>query len=168
MFAWTENDCFKTLNLIRGSGASMQSLQNLAQLASVDRELFETRIHYMLDLCSQGNIDGIIGYFSEDVSYQMIGNWSMFPYAGPVRGKPAVKLAFAGIFTHFQSLGSTVHDIVIDGDRVAVRRTTILRHFGTGRSDGVAVVDFVRFRDGLVAELTEVLDSLAIARLEEG
>lgn len=145
----------------------MQSLQNLAKIASVDRELFKTRIYYMLDICSQGNIDGVIVYFAEDISYQMIGNWSMFPYSGPVRGKAAVKQAFAGIFTHFQSQGSTVHDLVVDGDRVAVRRTTVLRHLGTGRSDGVAVVDFVRFRDGLVTELTEVLDSLAMARLEE-
>ncbi|MBB4196990.1 hypothetical protein CCR94_23535 [Rhodoblastus sphagnicola] len=146
----------------------MQSLQNLARIASVDRELFETRIHYMLDLCSQGNLDGIVDHFSEDISYQMIGNWSMFPYAGPVRGKAAVKHAFAGVFTHFQSQGSTVHDIVVDGDKVAVRRTTILRNLGTGRADGIAIVDFLRFRDGLVTELTEVLDSLAMARLEEG
>jgi ketosteroid isomerase-like protein len=146
----------------------MQSLQNLALIAGVDRELFETRIQSMLDLCARGNLDAIVDYFAEDVSYQMIGNWSMFPYAGPVRGKAATKHALAGIFTHFQSLGSTIHDIVVDGDRVAVRRTTVLRNLGTGRSDGIAVVDFLRFRDGLVTELTELLDSLAMARLEEG
>lgn len=145
----------------------MQSFQNLARIATVDRELFEARVHYMLDLCAAGNLDGIVDYFSEDVTYQMIGNWSMFPYPGPVRGKAAAKHALAGIFTHFQSLGSTVHDIVVDGDRVAVRRTTVLRNLGTGRSDGIAVVDFLRFRDGLVIELTELLDSLAMAKLEE-
>jgi ketosteroid isomerase-like protein len=91
----------------------------------------------------------------------------MFPFSRPVRGKAAATHALRGIFTHFESLGSEIHDIVIDGDRVAVRRTTRLRHRGTGRSEGIAVVDFLRFRDGLVTELTELLDSLAMARLEE-
>ncbi|MCW2273185.1 hypothetical protein GJ654_03625 [Rhodoblastus acidophilus] len=145
----------------------MQSLQDLAHIASVDRELFATRIHEMLSLCSAGDMAGLMSFFSEDIACQMIGNWSMFPFPGPVRGKAAVTQAFGNLFTQFQSLGSEVHDIVIDGDRVAVRRTTRLRHLGTGRSAGVAVVDFLRFRDGLVTELTELLDSLAMARLEE-
>jgi ketosteroid isomerase-like protein len=145
----------------------MQSLQNLTRIAVVDRELFEARIHQMLDLCSAGDMAGVLAYFSEDISYQMIGNWSMFPFPGPVRGKAAVTHAFGILFTHFQSLGSEVHSIVIDGDRVAVRRTTRLRHLGTGRSAGIAVVDFLRFRDGLVTELTELLDSLAMSQLEE-
>lgn len=145
----------------------MQSLQNLARVATVDRELFETRIHMMLDLCSAGDMAGVLAFFSEDISYQMIGNWSMFPFPGPVRGKAAVTQAFGIIFTQFRSLGSDVHDIIIDGDRVAVRRITRLRHLGTGRSAGIAVVDFLRFRDGLVTELTELMDSLAMAQLEE-
>jgi len=145
----------------------MQSLQNLARVATVDRELFEARIHMMLELCSAGDMPGVVAFFSEDISYQLIGNWSMFPFPGPVRGKAATTQAFGIIFTQFQSLGSDVHDIIIDGDRVAVRRTTRLRHLGTGRSAGIAVVDFLRFRDGLVTELTEVLDSLAMAQLEE-
>jgi ketosteroid isomerase-like protein len=145
----------------------MQSRKNLAEIASVDRDLFATRIHSMLDLCADGDLAGLMDYFSEDVTYQLIGNWNMFPFAKPVTGKAATAHALAAIFTHFESLGSTIHDMVMDGDRVALRRTTRLRNLGTGRSDDIAVVDFVRFRDGLVTELTELLDSLAMARLEE-
>jgi ketosteroid isomerase-like protein len=149
------------------SELAMQSLQDLALVATVDRELIETRIHQMLDLCAEGDMTRLMSFFSEDITYQMIGSWSMFPFSGPARGKAAVTHAFRHIFTHFQSLGSDVHDIVIDGDRVAVRRTTRLRNLGTGRSAGIAVTDFLRVRDGLVTELTELLDSLAMARLEE-
>jgi ketosteroid isomerase-like protein len=145
----------------------MQSRTNLAEIATVDRELFETRVRLMLDLCSAGDLAGLMAFFSEDIAYQMIGNWSMFPFAEPVRGKDATAHALRAIFTHFERLGSEIHDIVIDGDRLAVRRTTRLRNLGTGRSEGIAVVDFLRFRDGLVTELTELVDSLAMARLEE-
>jgi len=146
----------------------MQSLQGLARVAKLDRELVKTRVHQMLEFCSAGEMARLMSFFSDDISYQMIGNWSMFPFPGPVRGREAVTRAFGILFTHFQSLGSEVHDIVVDGDRVAVRRTTRLRHLGTGRAEGIEVVDFLRFRDGLVTELTELLDSLAMARLEEG
>lgn len=146
----------------------MQSLQNLARVASVDRELFETRVHMMLDLCSARDMAGLLAHFAEDISFQAIGNWNMFPFPGPVRGKAATSRALGIILTQVQCLDSEVHDIVVDGDRVAVRRTARLRHLGTGRSAGIAVVDFLRFRDGLVTELTELLDSLAMAGLEEG
>jgi ketosteroid isomerase-like protein len=98
----------------------------------------------------------------------MVGNWSMSPFSLPVRGKEAFAHALGFIFIHFQSRGSTVHDIVMDGDHVAVRRTTRLRNYGTNRAGDIAVMDFIRFRDGLLTELTEMVDSLAMSRQEEG
>jgi ketosteroid isomerase-like protein len=145
----------------------MQSRKHLAEVAAGDRALFEARVHQMLELCSAGNLAAMMDYVSEDIVYEMVGNWSMFPFSQPVRGKEAFAHALGFIFTHFQSLGSEVHDIVVDGDRVAIRRTTRLRATGTNREGDIAVVDFVRFRDGLLTELIELVDSLAMARLEE-
>ncbi len=71
------------------------------------------------------------------------------------------------IAVQFENLGSVVHDLVIDGDRVAMRRTSIIRNRGTGSSAEVDIADFIRFRDGLVVELTEIADSVALARLSE-
>jgi ketosteroid isomerase-like protein len=146
----------------------MQSRRQLADIAAGDRALFETRIRQMLELCAAGNLAAMMDHVSEDIVYEMVGNWSMFPFSQPVRGKEAFAHALGFIFTHFQSLGSDIHDIVVDGDRVAVRRTTRLRNIGTNLEDDIAVMDFVRFRDGLLVELTELVDSLAMARLEEG
>jgi ketosteroid isomerase-like protein len=42
-----------------------------------------------------------------------------------------------------------------------------LRSYGTGRVGDVMIADFLRLRDGLVVEFTEIVDSLAIAKLEE-
>ena len=146
----------------------MKSAQDIARVSNVDRELLELRIRHISHQCSAGNLDAVAAYFSEDISYQMIGNWNMFPFPGPVRGKAAARQALGGIFTCIESLGSTIHDIIVDCDRVAVRRTARLRNRGTSRTDDVAVVGFIRFRDGLITDVTELLDSQAVARLEEG
>ncbi len=45
----------------------MQSRENLAEIAIVDRELFETRIHDMLDLCAAGNLAGLMTELTEMV-----------------------------------------------------------------------------------------------------
>jgi ketosteroid isomerase-like protein len=84
-----------------------------------------------------------------------------------VSGKKMVAEALAMIVIQFEDLGSIVHDLVIDGNQVAIRRTVKLRHRGTGKVGEVDVADFVRFRDGLVVEFTEVADSMALAQLEE-
>jgi uncharacterized protein len=145
----------------------MQSPQNLAEIAVVDRELVELRVHAMLDRLAERDLPGLIAYFSDDVVFELIGNWSIFPNARRARGKDAWTRALATIYTELENLGSTLHEVAIDGECVALRRTTRLRNYGTGRVGDVEIADFLRFRDGLVVEVTEIVDSLAIARLEE-
>jgi len=145
----------------------MQSRQDLAQIAAVDRELLKTRVQAMLDRLAAMDLPGLNTFFSDEVVFELIGNWSIFPFSGRLQGKDAWERALTTIYTHVENLGSTVHELVIDGDRVALRRTTRLRNYGTGRVGDVAIADFLRFRDGLVVEVTELVDSLAIARLEE-
>jgi ketosteroid isomerase-like protein len=146
----------------------MQSLRNPDLIAAADRELVELRIHAYFELLATGrDFAALMEYFAEDVVFELVGNWSIFPQAGRVRGKDAWARAITTIYTHVENMGSTLHDLVIDGDRVALRRTTRLRSYGTGRVGDVMIADFLRLRDGLVVEFTEIVDSLAIATLEE-
>ena len=145
----------------------MQSDETLRKLGVLDRELIEKRIHALLDMRAAGDLRGMLEHAAEDVVYNVRGNWAAFPYTRPVRGKKLVAEAIAMIAMQFENLGSVVHDLVIDGDRVAVRRTAKLRHRGTGKVGEVDIADFVRFRDGLVVEFTEVADSMALAQLED-
>jgi len=146
----------------------MQSPQHLAQIASVDRELLETRVHDYFELLAVGaDLVRLMEFFAEEVDFELVGNWSIFPQSGRLRGKDVLAQALIRIYTNVENLGSRLHDLVIDGDRVALRRTTRLRSYGTGRVGDVMIADFLRIRDGLVVEFTEVVDSLAIARLEE-
>jgi ketosteroid isomerase-like protein len=146
----------------------MQSLQFLARKASLDRDLMASRVQDINDRLVARDLPGLLALFSDDVVFELIGNWSIFPNAGRAQGKEAWARALATVYTELQNLGSTVHEVVIDGDCVALRRTTRLRNYGTGRVGDVEIADFLRFRDGLIVEITEIVDSLAVARLEEG
>ncbi|WP_374545120.1 nuclear transport factor 2 family protein [Rhodoblastus sp.] len=145
----------------------MQSDETLRNLGAVDRELIEKRIRAMARMHSDGNIRDLMAYVADDVIYNVKGNWMAFPYSRPIRGKEEVAQALAMIAVQFQNLGSVIHDLVIDGDRAAVRRTAMIRHRGTGKIGEIDVADFIRFRDGLVVELTEIADSAALADLDE-
>ena len=146
----------------------MQSPQDLAQVAAVDRELVEMRVHAYFELLAAGtNLARLMEFFAEDVDFELVGNWSIFPQAGRLRGKDVLAQALITIYTSVENLGSTMHDLFIDGDRVALLRSTRLRSYGTGRVGDIMIADFLRIRDGLVVEFTEIVDSLAIARLED-
>lgn len=145
----------------------MQSLQLLTRIPTVDRDFIASRLEAINNRLVARDLPGLLALFSDDVIFELIGNWSIFPSARRARGKEAWTRALTTIYTQVQNLGSTVNDVVIDGDFVALRRTTRLRNYGTGRVGDVEFADFLRFRDGLIVEITEIVDSLAIARLED-
>jgi ketosteroid isomerase-like protein len=131
-----------------------------------DRDLMERRIHALLKMREDGDLAGLLSIAAPDITYDIRGNWAAFPFSEPVRGKAMTAQALSMIAIHCENLGNVVNDIVIDGDRVAVRRTATIRHRGTGKVGAVEISDFVRFRDGMVVELVENADPVALAWLE--
>lgn len=146
----------------------MQSDDATRRLAALDRELIEQRIRAMARMHAEGDLNGLFSHVADDIVYYVQGNWMAFPYSKPIRGKKQVAQAMAMIAVPFETLGSVIHDVVIDGEKAAVRRTATVRHRGTGKIGEVDIADFIRFRDGLAAEFTEIADSAALAALDEG
>jgi ketosteroid isomerase-like protein len=145
----------------------MQDKEGARQLASLDRDLIEQRVRAMVQMHVDGNLRGLFDLVAEDVLYNVRGGWITFPYSRPVRGRSEAAAAMAAISVRFQNLGSVIRDLLIDGDKAAFWRTATIRHRGTGKVGEVDVLDFIHFRDGLVAEFTEIADSAALAELDE-
>ncbi|WP_298357732.1 nuclear transport factor 2 family protein [Rhodoblastus sp.] len=146
----------------------MQSEQALRKLGEVDRELIEQRLHKLLELRAKGDWRGMIEFAAEDIVFEFRGDWTAFPHSKPIHGKKALGEALMSVVIQFENLGSVVNDMVIDGDRVALRRTAKIRNRGTGRCAEVNFADFLRFRDGLIVEFAEIADSAELARLSDG
>jgi ketosteroid isomerase-like protein len=146
----------------------MQSHEMLHKLGALDREMIEHRIRTIFERRAAGDLRGIMDYAADDVVYRTQGGWTLYPFSRPMHGKAALGQMLATIDVMFENLGSTIHELVIDGDRAALHRTSKMRNRGSGAVVCVDVCDFMRFRDGLVVEFSEYPDSAAIARLEAG
>ncbi len=146
----------------------MQSDATLATLGVLDREMIEHRIRTIFERRAAGDHPGIVEYMAEDIVFNVQGNWTLYPFSRPVRGKAIVAQALKMVEIMYENLGSTIHELVIDGERAALHRTSKMRNRGTGETRSVDVCDFLRFRDGLVIEFSEYPDSAAIARLDGG
>ncbi|MGO8737471.1 nuclear transport factor 2 family protein [Rhodoblastus sp.] len=144
----------------------MQSEQYIRKLGVLDRELIEHRVRTVFERRAAGDVPGILEYAAEDISYDVRGNWTLYPFSRPARGKAVVAQMLATIEMMYENLGSILHELVIDGDRAALHRTSQLRNRGTGQVVSLDVCDFIRFRDGLVVEFSEYPDSAALERLD--
>jgi ketosteroid isomerase-like protein len=146
----------------------MRSEDLLGQLAQIDREMIEHRVRTLFERRTDGDVAGVLEYLAEDFVYHTKGDWTLYPFSRPVRGKAAFQQVVAAINAMYENLGSEIHELVIDGERVALHRTSQMRNRGTGSVHAVDICDFFRFRDGLVIEFSEYPDSLAMQKLDRG
>lgn len=112
-----------------------------------------------------------IGYFqrycSPDVVNEFVGDRTTISYAGRHRGIDALTNIIRAINVDFEQFGSATPEMVVDGGRVAARRTVEWRHRGTGRRGIVELADFVRFEKGLIVEVVEFRDSVALLQMQD-
>jgi ketosteroid isomerase-like protein len=134
-------------------------------LAMLDREGIERRVRALFHARKQGDSEGMLAEFSPNIVYEVVGSWDLYPFYGRREGIEAIRAMLLELAMEFENLGSTIHDILIDGERVAVRRTARLRHRGTNAIADVGIVDFLRFRNGLVIEISEYPDTATVGKL---
>lgn len=99
---------------------------------------------------------------SPDVVCEFVGDRRSISYAGRHRGIEALVSIIRTNGVEFEQLGHAEPEVVIDGCHAAARRTVEWRHRGTGRRGLVELADFVRFENGLIVEMVEFRDSVAL------
>jgi ketosteroid isomerase-like protein len=128
------------------------------QLDGDDRAHMETTVREIFALREAGDIAGMAQLVSDDIVCFPPTTWGHATFPRTIRGKRAVGEAFHIRNVQYENLGSTIHLLLIDGDRVVVHRTSTIQERGGGRRYTYDAVDFFRFRDGLVVEFSEFPD----------
>ena len=105
-------------------------------------------------------------YFSPDIVCEFVGNRARIPYAGRHVGVDAMLNIVRAIGVDFEQLNNSLSNIVIEGGRLACRRTVEWRHCGTGRRGLVELAEFLKFENGLIVELIEYRDSITILEMQ--
>ncbi|WP_051134350.1 nuclear transport factor 2 family protein [Methylocystis sp. ATCC 49242] len=106
-------------------------------------------------------------FCAPDVVCEFVGDRASISYAGRHRGMEALANIIRTIGVEFEQLGHAMPEVVVDGDCAAVRRTVEWRHRGTGRLGLVELADFARFRKGLIVEIVEFRDSVALLQMQD-
>ena len=142
----------------------MQDAETARALTALDRDLIEQRVRGMYEarLKSAKDVTGL-DFFSDQIVFEVVGNPRIHPFCGQRVGKAAMLAALKSIRVELEITKHVLHEIIIDGDRVAVRRTVHLRGRGTGRMYEVESLDRLRVQDGLIVEMEQFIDTEALS-----
>lgn len=149
----------------RRAEAPAQSLD--AMLAprnpGLDREEIAQRLISLGSFSSRGpDVSLFRRLCAPDVVCEFVGERTSIAYAGRHRGIDALAHIIRSIGVEFEQLGHAMPEVVIDGCGAAVRRSVEWRHRGTGWRGLVELADIVRFENGLIVEMIEFRDSVAL------
>ena len=135
----------------------MLSEDALRLMGNLERAQIERRVRRIYDLWARCDVDGVIAEMSPDVKMATAGHW--IGAAAPAHGRPAAAAYLRKMGASLENIVSVIHEIVIDGDRAVVHRTSVGRWRESGRRYQCDFIDFFRFRDALVTEFAEYPDS---------
>jgi ketosteroid isomerase-like protein len=97
---------------------------------------------------------------ADDVEWSVFGPIDHFPFFGHRRGKDQVMDAMCRqIVDYLQLRSCEIERVLFDGDRAACLVKMTAGHVPTGRVVVFRMAQFVKFRDGKLAEMRAVLDS---------
>lgn len=138
-----------------------------ARPSGLDREEIVRRVTLLAFHPSDKNdFRSIRELYSPDVVCEFVGDKSRIPYAGRHVGIEALISIVRSITIDFEQLNHCVTGIIVDGGRVAVRRSVEWRHRGTGRRGRVDLADFARFENGVIVEMVEFRDTITILSMQ--
>ena len=132
------------------------SEDTLRLLGNLERAQIEQRVRRIFDLWARGDVDAVIAEMSPDVKMATNGEW--LGVAAPAHGRPAAAAYLRKMCASLENIVSVLHEIVIDGDRAVVHRTSVGRWRESGRRYQCDFIDIFRFRDSLVSEFSEYPD----------
>ena len=121
----------------------------------------ETALMAAVDRWNAGDLDGYLALYDDDI---MLHGYSPEPM-----DKPAVRAFYSGIFDAFPGGQLTIHETLVDGERLSCRFTLTGRHDGefvgvpaTGAEIALPGITVLHFRDGRCVQRWSNADMLGL------
>jgi hypothetical protein len=103
--------------------------------------------------------EAFLGFFCEDCRFRIVGQVPDYPFSALYVGKSGVRALLERIDGQVELTEGKILNLLIDGDRVALRRSILVRHHGTAASIRLVVGNLIVLRDAKVLELSEYIDT---------
>ena len=114
----------------------------------------------------RSHLDLLHRHCAPHILCEFVGDRARIPYAGRHVGLEVLIAIVSAINVDFEQLNVSLSGIIVDGGKLAGRRTVEWRHRGTGRRGVVELAEFLRFEDGLIVEFMEYRDSITILEMQ--
>lgn len=113
----------------------------------------------LYDAYRRRDFDDVAALLHPDIEWIIYSPITVFPFAGPRRGRVAVLQAMAGIVQGYRLESHKLEILIVEGGRAALIAEVGLQQRATARSLRYRVVNFLRVIDGQVIEYREFVDS---------
>jgi ketosteroid isomerase-like protein len=105
------------------------------------------------------DFERVAALIHDDVDWVIYAPMSVFPFAGPRRGRAAVLEAMADVAKAFALESYKPQITIVDGARAALLSDAAYRQRSTNRVLRLRIANFLRFEDGRLIEYREFIDS---------
>ena len=140
----------------------MQSQTTQKILAILDRDLIEKSVRAMYQARTAKDIEACLAYFAPGIVFEIVSVTGNHGFNGRRTGIEALRRTILAIDTELDLQGIESLDVLVDADRVAVRRRVTMRGRGTGVTRVVEAFDYLKMDCGLIAEMEQFLDTAAV------
>jgi len=127
-------------------------------------QLNRQRVLNMLETFYSGDIEGALARCSDDVDYIASAPIDILPHMGHRRGKAEVREMWQIVHARYSSMRHEMASILAEGDKVAVHIRAFFTKRGNGRIVQFDLAVFYTFRDGLIAQIREILDTFDLVQ----
>ncbi|MFZ2154603.1 MAG: nuclear transport factor 2 family protein [Bradyrhizobium sp.] len=122
------------------------------------------RVLNLLDGYYSGDIEGSLARLSDDIDYIAAAPIDILPHLGHRRGKAEIRKMWQTVHARYSSMRYELPFIVAEGDKVAVLIRAFFRKSGGDRVVQFDIAVFFTFRDGLITQIREVIDSFDLVQ----
>ena len=118
-----------------------------------------TIVRELYDAYGRRDFERVAALIHDDIDWVIYAPMSVFPFAGPRRGRAAVLAAMADIATTFALESYKPEIMIVDGARAALLSDVSYRQRATNRILRLRIANFLRLQDGRLIEFREFIDS---------
>ena len=146
----------------------MQSNEDIQRLSLIDADLLGTRIERLYESRQRGDFKTFATYFPPYMTFELMVPRGLMPFHGRQEGLDHF-LRFIR-FNHmtYEWIDYQVEHTETFGREVAVRRKCLGRNRGTALVQELQICSILRFREGLIDQYIEYVDTASLMKLLEG
>jgi ketosteroid isomerase-like protein len=122
-------------------------------------DLNRQRVLNHLNIFYSGDIDGALARCTDDITFTANAPVDLLPHMGRRQGKAAMREMWTAVHARYSEMRYEVPIIVAEADKVAALLRVFFRKRTNRRVVQFDIATFFTLRDGLIAEIREVIDT---------